>query len=545
MNNPESYIPLPGTDRVYLDFYSLNEAPFSITPDPQFLYLAKTHQAAIDKLNYGIKNRMGFIVLTGEVGTGKTTICRYFLDQLDQTAKTVYIINPSLSGKELITCILDDIGITYPSNASKKDLISSLNNYLLSEENKISLVIIIDDAQTMSIEALEDLRLLSNLETDKEKYIQMILVGQPEFIDLLSHPDLRQLKQRVSIQCHLDYLTREETEQYILRRLVNAGDNGRIHFALDAVKQIYRFSNGTPRLINKLCEYVLIAGYVSNDFNISSRHVKTAMTELGDLELSRGNISFSNVWRKIFPDSKRAIVTVFCVIAVGFLISLMTGHMSISKSGKKELSKISEFVQTDNLENIRPSFEQETAVRVDNPYSDRQHKKNNLINTPIITPVINKNVTNPDSQDAHPYILQLASFRNLKLIKKELLFYKERIDQISWQQVENQDNERWYRLISGRFKTLEEAKEYKNKYQLTQSIIHYSPWTVLIGQYGFLKMIEPILAVLQNHGMDGYVVNMSNGQFQLRMGTFKTLEKARKAVLKVEALGMSAKPISQ
>jgi len=159
--------------------------------------------------------------------------------------------------------------------------------------------------------------------------------------------------------------------------------------------------------------------------------------------------------------------------------------------------------------------------------------------------VINKNVTNPDSQDAHPYILQLASFRNLKLIKKELLFYKERIDQISWQQVENQDNERWYRLISGRFKTLEEAKEYKNKYQLTQSIIHYSPWTVLIGQYGFLKMIEPILAVLQNHGMDGYVVNMSNGQFQLRMGTFKTLEKARKAVLKVEALGMSAKPISQ
>jgi len=143
-------------------------------------------------------------------------------------------------------------------------------------------------------------------------------------------------------------------------------------------------------------------------------------------------------------------------------------------------------------------------------------------------------VKNPDSQDAHPYILQLASFRDLKLIKKELLIYKERIDQISWQQVKNQDNKSWYRLISGRFKTLEEAKEYKNKYQLTQSIIHYSPWTVLIGQYGLFKMIAPILAVLQNHGMDGYVVKITNGQFQLRMGTFKTLEKAGKRLLKLK-----------
>ena len=133
MSNSDSYMPTPGTDRVYLDFYSLKEAPFSITPDPQFLFLAKTHQNAIDKLDYAIKNRMGFIVLTGEVGTGKTTICRYFLDQIDQTAKTVYIINPSLSGKEIIISILDDIGITYPRNASKKDLIGFLNNYLLSD----------------------------------------------------------------------------------------------------------------------------------------------------------------------------------------------------------------------------------------------------------------------------------------------------------------------------------------------------------------------------------------------------------------------------
>ena len=545
MSNSDSYMPTPGTDRVYLDFYSLKEAPFSITPDPQFLFLAKTHQNAIDKLDYAIKNRMGFIVLTGEVGTGKTTICRYFLDQIDQTAKTVYIINPSLSGKEIIISILDDIGITYPCNASKKDLIGFLNNYLLSDKNKVPLVIVIDDAQTMSIEALEQLRLLSNLETDKEKYIQMILVGQPEFIDLLSHPDLRQLKQRVAVKCHLDYLTREETEQYILRRIVNAGDSGRIRFAQGAVNRIFKFSKGTPRLINKVCEYVLTAGYVSNAFDISSHHVKIAMNELEDLGLNRGRIRFFNVFKNKFSTYKRAFVTSSCIIFLGALIALMSGYVNISISGKQVLSETPTVVNKDNLENIPPSFEQETAVQEENPDNGRLGKNSNVINSPIITPVIKKKPASSNSQKAHPYILQLASFRDLDLIKKELLSYKERIEEINWQHVENKDNESWYRLISGRFKTLEEAKEYKNRYQLTQSIIHYSPWTVQIGQYASSKMLVPVLAALQDNGMDGYVVKTTNGQFELRMGTFKTLKKAQKSASKIEALGLSAKPILQ
>ena len=150
-----------------------------------------------------------------------------------------------------------------------------------------------------------------------------------------------------------------------------------------------------------------------------------------------------------------------------------------------------------------------------------------------------------NSQKAHPYILQLASFRDLDLIKKELLSYKERIEEINWQHVENKDNESWYRLISGRFKTLEEAKEYKDRYQLTQSIIHYSPWTVQIGQYASSKMLVPVLAALQDNGMDGYVVKTTNGQFELRMGTFKTFKKAQKSASKIEALGHNAKPILQ
>jgi len=381
MSNSDPYTPAPGTNRVYLDFYSLNEAPFSITPDPQFLFFAKTHQNAIDKLDYGIKNRMGFIVLTGEVGTGKTTICRYFLDQIDKTAKTVYIINPSLSGKEIIISILDDIGITHPQDASKKDLIDFLNSYLLSDENKLPLVIVIDDAQTMSIEALEELRLLSNLETDKEKYIQMILVGQPEFTDLLSHSDLRQLKQRVTVKCHLDFLTKEETEQYILRRMVNAGDSGRVRFARDAVNRIYKFSKGTPRLINKVCEYALTAGYVSNAFDISSHHVKMAMDELEELKSSKGGIGFSNGFKKLFPSYNQAVVTFFCITVFVFLIALMSGFVSFTGSYKQVLTGNQTALQADSSGKTKHTSGQNPAVLLDKP-----EKNNGIMNTPVATP---------------------------------------------------------------------------------------------------------------------------------------------------------------
>ncbi|MCG7852106.1 MAG: AAA family ATPase, partial [Methanosarcinaceae archaeon] len=201
-------------NRVYLDFYDLKEPPFSITPDPAFLFLSNTHQSVIDKILHGIKSRMGFILLTGEVGTGKTTICRSILDSLYGEAETAYIINPSLSGRELISNILDDFGIKYPPDSSKKVLIEHLNLFLLSIADTKPVVLIIDDAQTMSIAALEDLRLLSNLETDKAKLLQMVLVGQPELLDFISVPQMRQLRQRVAIHCNLEYITREEIDRY-------------------------------------------------------------------------------------------------------------------------------------------------------------------------------------------------------------------------------------------------------------------------------------------------------------------------------------------
>jgi general secretion pathway protein A len=206
MENFENRPEKTGKSRVYIDFYKLKEPPFSITPDPEFLFLSQTHQSVIERVLYSMDTRMGFILLSGEVGTGKTTICRSIIDTLSAKAEIVYIINPSLSGRALIASILDDLGIPYVADASKKDLIDQLNNFLLYRDcSNRPVVIIIDDAQTMPLEVLEDLRLLSNLETDKEKMLQMLIVGQPELEDNLSRPEMRQLRQRIFVNCRLEH----------------------------------------------------------------------------------------------------------------------------------------------------------------------------------------------------------------------------------------------------------------------------------------------------------------------------------------------------
>lgn len=331
----EAYFPGSGKDRVYLDFYNLKEAPFSITPDPEFLYLSNTHQSVLDKILYGINNRMGFILLTGEVGTGKTTICRSILDSLDGKAEIVYIINPSVSGKELILSILDDLGIDYPPDSSKKDLIDHLNRFSLSASETKPIVIIIDDAQTMPIDALEDLRLLSNLETDKEKLLQMVLVGQPELIDLISRPGIRQLRQRVVINCHLDFLKPHEVEGYISRRLFVAGDKGQIRFSPKAKQLIAKASNGIPRLINKICDYALTSGYISNDFTIGSKHVKNAIEELGNLDFQKDlfNNNINNRPRQ--TDRKLALFPIYgLVIVMVTLLSVYLFDLNVLKNKK-------------------------------------------------------------------------------------------------------------------------------------------------------------------------------------------------------------------
>jgi general secretion pathway protein A len=265
---------------MYEEFYGLKEKPFVLTPDPQFLYLSERHQTALESLVYGINQREGFMVIIGNIGTGKTTICRALLGKLDENVNTALIFNSFLTEEELLESILQDFGFS-SKGRSRKERIDALNKlliYFLSQGKNA--VLIIDEAQNLSIPVLEQIRMLSNLETEKEKMLQIILIGQTELEQKLKSPELRQLNQRIAIRHRLYPLSPTETKSYIYRRLHKAGDQGNVIFSRSALKEIYKFSKGTPRLINLLCDRSLLGGFVDQTFHINKRIVKKAKKSL-------------------------------------------------------------------------------------------------------------------------------------------------------------------------------------------------------------------------------------------------------------------------
>lgn len=247
---------------MYLDFYGLKENPFNVTSDPSFLYLSRTHREALDHLIFGIEQRKGFIEITGEIGAGKTTLCRSLLNRLDSSIKTSIIFNPGLPEKQLLEAIIEDFGIE-PKKRSKVALIKELNSYLLDQLAKgNNAVLIIDEAQNLRPTTLEAIRMLSNLETEKEKLIQIVLVGQPELHDKLSSEKLVQLKQRISVRFHVKALESDEVGSYIAHRIHIAGGENNISFSDEALSEIFAYSHGIPRLINLLCDKALLAGFI-------------------------------------------------------------------------------------------------------------------------------------------------------------------------------------------------------------------------------------------------------------------------------------------
>ncbi|MFT5211858.1 MAG: general secretion pathway protein A [Flavobacterium sp.] len=265
---------------MYYDYFGLREPPFSIAPNPQYLYMSERHRDALAHLLYGIQSDGGFLLLTGEVGTGKTTVCRCLLNQVPADVDTAYILNPKLTAQELLATICDDFHIQYPENCSIKILVDRLNTFLL-ESNKADrrTVLIIDEAQNLSIDVLEQLRLLTNLETNHRKLLQIILLGQPELLSVLAQPELRQLSQRVTARFHLSALNLEEVAAYIQYRLEVAGAKG-ILFPPKSVRRIYKISKGIPRLINLISDRALLGTYVQNQLEVQVDTINKAATEI-------------------------------------------------------------------------------------------------------------------------------------------------------------------------------------------------------------------------------------------------------------------------
>lgn len=265
---------------MYQEFYDLKDLPFNITPDPRFLFLSRRHREAYEHIHFGVTQRKGFVLITGEVGAGKSTLCRALLEELGGGFETALILNPVMTGIQLIRSILRELGQNDRGN-DRIRLVERLNAFLLecaASDNDV--VLIIDEAQDMSQDLLEQVRLLSNLETDDRKLLQIVLVGQPELRAAIDRKALRQLRQRITVRYHLGPLDRQETEAYILHRLQVAGSNGRPWFTRAALRSIHRYSGGVPRLINAVCDKALLCGYAEGRDQLGWWQIRRSIRDL-------------------------------------------------------------------------------------------------------------------------------------------------------------------------------------------------------------------------------------------------------------------------
>jgi len=265
---------------MYTEYFGLSAKPFELLPNPKFLYLSKGHRKALSYLQYGVQEHAGFTLLTGEVGSGKTTLVRDIINKISSDTTLAMIFNTRVDSQQLIEMINEDFGLKVEGK-DKVQLLRELNDFLLAECSAgRQPIIIIDEAQNLSPEALEEIRLLSNLEADSFKLIQIILVGQPELKQIIAKPALRQLRQRISISCHLNPLNRDETEEYIFHRLATVGSRNCVTFNDGVFDMIYRFSGGIPRLINLICDFLLLSAFVEETKIIDIELVKDAVNEL-------------------------------------------------------------------------------------------------------------------------------------------------------------------------------------------------------------------------------------------------------------------------
>jgi len=510
--NPEgSGKAAPDLQRVYLDFYQLREPPFAITPDPEFLYLSQTHLNAIDKILYGIQGRMGVIVLIGEVGTGKTTICRALLDRLENRASTVYLINPSFSGRELIAAILEDLGRPCPADATKKDLVDTLNRLLLAADPQRPVVILIDEAQSIPLKTMEDLRLLSNLETDKQKLLQLILAGQPELESRICEPALRQLAQRVAIQCRLERLAQHEIQAYIARRLFVAGDQGQIRFSPRVVAKIHRITDGIPRMINKLCDLALTAAYTHGAHCVTAGHLRAAATEL------------------VAPHPKRR------------LRHWMGGPLRHAGACGAALLLLAGIFPLATVDPIAPSPPAAAAVPEPAATADAAGPADRHSGLAPDAPR-GEAVTIAGGRGA--FVLLLGSSQSLPQTLTAVQEFRRQGVTAHWNPVDLGKGGHWYRIFTGRFESRAAAEGFKAAHGLTEAMALKAPLTIVLAEAERPEDFEPIMALLRANRHDAFVVAAGENRYWLASGAYVRHQRAARGAAALARYGLTPRVVA-
>ncbi|MDD2899660.1 MAG: AAA family ATPase [Desulfuromonadaceae bacterium] len=318
---------------MYTKYFGFNEKPFTLTPNPRFIYLSKHHKEAFAHLLYGINNHYGFIELIGEVGTGKTTVLRTLLSQLNEESyRSALIFNPCMTGVELLRNINHEFGLNSDSEYAN-ELLEELNNFLLNENTKgKTVVLVIDEAQNLSPTILEQLRLISNLETENDKLIQIILAGQPELSALLALPELRQLNQRIAVRYRLRPMSMDESHTYIRHRMVVAGETGGVSFSPFALKLTHLYSRGLPRLINNICDRALLIGYGDERRRITGGNITRAIREIRNERRGRTfSLAMAGVIILILAGAVAVVIMNFDKISAE--VAGVSGHRIENKSG--------------------------------------------------------------------------------------------------------------------------------------------------------------------------------------------------------------------
>jgi len=371
---------------MYTSYFGFKENPFNLTPDPRYLFLSPHHREALDHLLYGINERKGFISITGGIGTGKTTLCRALLDQLDESIKSALIFNSFITEKELLEIINQEFGIHLdPGVQTKKEHIDSLNKFLLETFSVGgNVVLLIDEAQNLSDTVLEQIRMLSNLETEKEKLIQIVLVGQSELKELLTSSSLRQLNERIMVRYELRPLAHIDVQGYVEHRLVVAGGRGNLRFTHSAFKEIYRYSQGNPRRINAVCDRALLIAYAREKHTISKRMVGNAIEEIrGYSAVTNGIEGWS--WKRV---ASSIMLLLLLIMVAGFAGWSFRGHILGLFSGEKERGVLptrdapSRSMVLNTKEQAATIYldERTSLVRLFNLYSDTTKANSNYVN---------------------------------------------------------------------------------------------------------------------------------------------------------------------